>query len=174
MNIKGERYLILWYPCSSAGKESAGNAGDHGPIPGSGRSPGEGISHLLQYSWTSLVAQMVKNPSAMQETWIRSLGWEDPLKEGMELQYSYLDNPHRQRVSGGLQPTGSQRVGHDLVTKHSTAIHRKQTYYITILNMNNSFHILVNHYRIKVRMLNLNWWILHPYDQQWQIICYLF
>ena len=52
-------------------------------MPVLGRSPGEGISYPLQYSWTSLVAQMVKNPPAMQETWVRSLGWEDPLEEGM-------------------------------------------------------------------------------------------
>ena len=46
------------------------------------RSPGEGIGYLLQYSWASLVAQMVKNLPAMQETWVRSLGWEDPLEKG--------------------------------------------------------------------------------------------
>ena len=50
------------FPGSSAGKESPYNAGDPGSIPGSGRSPGEGIGYPLQYSWTSLVAQMVKNP----------------------------------------------------------------------------------------------------------------
>ena len=55
---------------SSAGKESVCNAGDPSLIPGSGRSPGEGIGYPLQYSWASLVAQMVKNPPAMQETWV--------------------------------------------------------------------------------------------------------
>ena len=50
-------------------------------IPGSGRSPGEGIGYPLQYSWISLVAQLVKNLPAMQETWIQSLGWEDPLEK---------------------------------------------------------------------------------------------
>ena len=53
---------------SSVGKESACNAGDPSSIPGSGRSTGEGIGYPLQYSWASLVAQMVKNPPAMQET----------------------------------------------------------------------------------------------------------
>jgi len=53
---------------SSAGKESTCNAGDPGSIPGSGRSPGEGIGYPLQYSWASLVAEMVKNPPAMWET----------------------------------------------------------------------------------------------------------
>ena len=52
-------------------------------IPGSGRSPVEGIGYLLQYPWASLVAQTVKNTSAMRETWVRSLGWKDPLEEGM-------------------------------------------------------------------------------------------
>ena len=44
--------------------------------------PGEGIGYPLQYSWASLVAQMVKNLSAMWETWVQSLGWEDPLEKG--------------------------------------------------------------------------------------------
>ena len=58
------------------------NAGDLGSTPGSGRFPGEGIGYPLQYSWPSLVAQLVKNPPAIQETWVRSLGWEDPLEKG--------------------------------------------------------------------------------------------
>ena len=61
---------ISGLPDSSVGKESICNAGDPGSIPGSGRSPGEGLGYPLQYSWTSLVAQMVKNLSAMQETWV--------------------------------------------------------------------------------------------------------
>ena len=51
--------------------------------PGSGRSPGEGIGYPLQYSWASLVAQLVKNPPAVWETWVQSLGWVDPLEESM-------------------------------------------------------------------------------------------
>ena len=51
-------------------------------IPGSGRSAGEGIGYPLQYSQASLVAQLVKNTPAIQETWVRSLGWEDPLEKG--------------------------------------------------------------------------------------------
>ena len=51
-------------------------------MPGPGRSPGEGIDYPLQYSWASLVDQMVKNPPAMQETWVQSLGWEYPLEKG--------------------------------------------------------------------------------------------
>ena len=77
---------------SSVGKESICNAGDPSSIPGSRRSTGEGISYPLQYSWASLVAQLVKNPPAMWETWVRSLSWEDPLEKGDPLQYSGLEN----------------------------------------------------------------------------------
>ena len=59
-------------------------------IPGSGRSPGEGIGYPLQYSWASLVAQIVKNPPAMEETWVLSLGWEDPLEKDMATHSSIL------------------------------------------------------------------------------------
>ena len=62
--------VFLGFPFGSTGKESTCNAGDLGSIPGLGRSPGEGIGYTLQYSWVSLVAQLVKNPSAMQETWV--------------------------------------------------------------------------------------------------------
>ena len=58
------------FPDSSVGKESACNAGDPSSIPGSGRSTGEGINYPLQYSRAALVAQLVKNPPAMQEAWI--------------------------------------------------------------------------------------------------------
>ena len=68
---------------SSVGKESACKAGDPSLIPGLGRYTGKGIVYLLQYSWASLVTQLVKNLPAMQETQetqVRSLGWEDPLE----------------------------------------------------------------------------------------------
>ena len=81
------------FPDSSVGKESAYNAGDPGSIPGSGRSAGEEIGYPLQYSWASLVAQLLKNPPAMQETWvpqIQSLGREDPLEESLATQSSIL------------------------------------------------------------------------------------
>ena len=80
----------LGFPGSSAGKESACNAGDTGLIPGSGRSPGEGIGYPLQYSRASLVVQMVKNPFVMQQSWVRSLGWEDPLEKDMTAHSSTL------------------------------------------------------------------------------------
>ena len=74
---------IFGFPGSAAYKESTCNAGDPGSIPGSGRFPGEGIGYPLQYSWDSLVAYLAKNPPAVWETWVQSLGWEDPLEEGM-------------------------------------------------------------------------------------------
>ena len=75
---------------SSVGKESACNAGDPGSIPRLGRSTGEGIGYLLQNSWASLVAQLVKNLPAMQETPIQFLGWEDPLEKGEATHYNIL------------------------------------------------------------------------------------
>ena len=72
-------FIVRGFPHSSAGKESACNAGDLGSIPGSGRPTGKGTGSPLQYSWASLVAQLVKNLPAMWETWVWSLGWEDPL-----------------------------------------------------------------------------------------------
>ena len=78
------------FPNNSVGKESACNAGDPNSIPGSGRSAGEGIDYPLQYSWASLVAQLVKNPPAMWETWVQSLGWEDPLEKGKTTHSSIL------------------------------------------------------------------------------------
>ena len=83
---------VIFYG-NSAGKESTCNAGDPGSIPGSGRSPEEGIGHPLQYSWVSLVAQMVKNLPAMQETWVRSQGRSPGEGNGKPLQYSCLENP---------------------------------------------------------------------------------
>ena len=64
--------------------------------------------------WASLVVQMVKNLSAMQETQAQFLGWEVPLEEGMATHSSILAwrIPWTEEP-GGLQPTGSQRVGHD-------------------------------------------------------------
>jgi len=107
--------VFLGFPGGSAGKESACNAGDLSLIPGLGRSPGEGKGYPLQYSglensmdysmvsqqvrhdlttWASLVAQMVKNQLAIQETWVRFLGWEDSMEEGMATHSSVLENPH--------------------------------------------------------------------------------
>ena len=113
--------LLFWFfvqgnrlPDSSAGKESACNAG---LSLGSGRSSGEGIGYSLQYSWASLVAQMVKTLPAMQETWVWSLGWENPLQKGTATHFSILAwrIPWTEEP-GRLQSMGLQRVGHNWAT----------------------------------------------------------
>ena len=101
----------MGFPGSSAGKESACHAGDPCLIAGSGRSPGEGIGYPLQYFGASLVAQMVKNPPAMQETQVSISGLERSPGggRGNPLQYSFLENPCGQRsleaAANGLTKT---------------------------------------------------------------------
>ena len=72
------------------------------------------FNSYLPIIWASFVAQLVKNLPAMQETWVQSLGWEDPLEEGMATHSSILawripwtEDP------GGIQSMGSQSIGHD-------------------------------------------------------------
>ena len=79
------------FPDSSVGKDFACNTGDPSSIPGLGRSSGEGIGYPLHYSWASLVAQLVKNLPAMRETWVWSLGWEEPLEKGKATHSSILE-----------------------------------------------------------------------------------
>ena len=74
LNLTSNPDSYMGFPDSSVGKEAACNAGDLGSILGFRRSSGEGIGYPLQYFWASLVAQLVKNPPAMWETWARSLG----------------------------------------------------------------------------------------------------
>ena len=107
-------YLLMGFPGASVGKESTCNAGDAGFIRGSGSSPGEGIGYPLQYSWATVMTEMVKNLPAMWETWVQSLGWEDPREEGMATQSSitawripWIEEP------GKLQSVGLQRLRHD-------------------------------------------------------------
>ena len=81
-------------------------------IPGLGRSTAEGIGYPLQYSWASLVAQLVKNLPAMwetRETWVQSLGWEYPLEKGKDTQSNIL----AQRIPWTIQSMGSQKVRYD-------------------------------------------------------------
>ena len=78
-------------------------------IPGPGRSAGEGIGYPLQYSWTSLVTQLIKNLPAMWETWVQPLGWEDSLEKGKATHSSIL----AWRIPQTIQSMGSQRVGHN-------------------------------------------------------------
>ena len=96
------------FPESSVGKESTCNARDPGSIPGLGRSTGEGIGYPFQYSWASLMVQLVKNLSAMQETWVQSLGWEDPLENVKATHSSIL----AWRIPWTVWSMGSQRVRH--------------------------------------------------------------
>ena len=97
---------------SSVGKESTCNAGDTCSIPGSGRSAGEGIGYPLQYSWVSLVVKLVKNLPAIWETWVWSLGLEDPLEKGKATHSSFL----AWRFPWTVYSMGSQRVPHDWKT----------------------------------------------------------
>ena len=99
----------MGFPDSSVGKESACNTGDPVSITGSGRSTGEGIGYPLQYSWASLVAQLVKNLPARWETWVRSLGWKDPLEKTKATHSSIL----AWRIPRTVLSMGSQRVRHD-------------------------------------------------------------
>ena len=100
------------FPDSSFGKESACNAGGPSSIPGSGRYPGEGIGYPLQYSWASLVAQLVKDLPAVRETWVWSLGWEDPLEKGTATRSSFL----AWRIPWTMQSMGLQRIRWDCAT----------------------------------------------------------
>ena len=104
--------LFQGFSDSSVGKESACIADDPSSIPGSGRSTGEGIGYPLQYCWASLVAQLVKNPPAMWETWVWSLGWEDPLEKRKATHSSIL----AWRSPWTIQSIGWQRVRHNSVT----------------------------------------------------------
>ena len=115
--------LHMGFPGHSAGKQSACKAGDPGSIPGLLRSPEEGIGYPLQYSWTSLVAQSVKNPPTGQETWVRSLGWEDPLEKGVATHFTVLAcRIPRTEEPGRLQPMKLKRVRHDWVTNNDNHV----------------------------------------------------
>ena len=98
-------------------KESTCNVGDPSSIPGLGRSPGEGTGYPLQFTWASLVAQIVKKPPALWVIWVRSLNWEDPLEKGMTTH----SNIRTWRIPwteepGRLQSLGSQRVKYNWAT----------------------------------------------------------
>ena len=117
--VKQDKTIIIqpvWgFPGSSAGKESVCNAGDPGSIPGLGRSPGEGIGYPLQCSQASLVAQLVKNLPTMRETWVPSLGWEDPLEKGKATHSSILAwrIPWTEEPGWLATALGLHRVRHD-------------------------------------------------------------
>ena len=109
LNLNSLNTSTAGFPDSSVGKESACNAEDPSSIPGSGRSTGEGIGYPLQYSWASLMAQLVKNPPAMQKTWVQSLGWEDSLERGKATHCNIL----AWRIPWTVYSMELQRVGCD-------------------------------------------------------------
>ena len=132
--------IFLGFSCGSAGKEPTCSAGDLGSVPRLGRSHGEGKGYPLQCSglensmdcivhevpkssrtqlsnfhlhfWTSLVAQTVKNLPATWETWLRSLGWEVPLEEGMAIHSDILAwrIPWTERSLAGYNPWGHKEL----------------------------------------------------------------
>ena len=108
--------ILKGFPDSSVGKESVCNAGDPGLIPGLGRSRRRDRLPTPVFL-DSLVAQIVKNLPVMQETWVRSLGWEDPLEEGMATHSSILAwrNP---------MDRGAWRAAVHRVTKSQTRLKR--------------------------------------------------
>ena len=83
-----------------------------------GKFPGEGIGYPLQYSWASLVVKTLRNLPAMRETWAQSLGWEDPLEEGMETPVFLPGDSPFAEESGELQFMGSKRVWYDWAHTH--------------------------------------------------------
>ena len=110
-----QNFTVSWYNTalfhfwshlfSSVGKESVYNSGDPDWILELGRSAGEGIGHPLQYFWVSLVAQLVKSLTAMQETWFWSLGLEDLLEKGKAAHSSIL----AWRIHGIYSPWGCKQ-----------------------------------------------------------------
>ena len=107
--LEDSPFPVLWgFPGGSAGKESACNAGDLGEIPGSGRSWRRDrlpTPEILGF----LVAKLVKNPPAMPESWVWSLGWEDPLEQATHSSILAWRIPWTEEP-GGLQSLGLQRV----------------------------------------------------------------
>ena len=100
----------MGFPGGSDSRESTCNAGDPSSVAGSGRSPGEGIGYPLQYSWASLVAQLVKNLPVVQKACVQSLAWKDTLEKGI---FPFLPTPvfwpgefHGQRSLAGYSPWG--------------------------------------------------------------------
>ena len=111
------------FPDSSVGKESTCTKADPGLISGLGRSTGEGIGYPLQYSWASIVAQLVKNLPAMQETPVWFLVWEDHWRrEKLLSPVFWLEEFH------GLYSMGSRRVKHSWVTFTFTSKNKPHSY----------------------------------------------
>ena len=104
--------LFIDFSNSSVGKESTCNAGDPGLIPGSGRSAGERIDYPLQYSWASLVAQLVKNPPANAGD-VRDMGLIPGLGRSLEKGKATDSSILAWRIPWTVKSMGLQRVRHD-------------------------------------------------------------
>ena len=93
--------------------------------------------------WASLVAQRLKRLPAMQETWVRSLGREDPLEKETATHSSILAwRIPWMEESGGLQSTGSQRVGHDWATSHTHTHHNCDCFFVFLMLFNYSIYLV--------------------------------
>ena len=118
-------YTLPFSPGNSAGKESTCSAEDPSSIPRSERSPGEAIGYPLQYSWASLLAQMVKNLPTRWETWVRSLAGEDPWRRGMVTHSSILaqripmDRGAWQATVHGVAKSWTERVSTSAILNYS-------------------------------------------------------
>ena len=140
----------LWgnFSHSSVGKKSICNAGDPGSIPGSGRSSGEGIGYPLQYSWASLVAQLVKNPPAKRETWVWSLGWEDPMEKGKAIHSCILARRIPWTIVHGVtkSQTGLNDFHSILISAHINYAHFNvlQSYFLRFILLPLSTLLCVN------------------------------
>ena len=102
--------LCMGFPGSSAGKESACNAGDPGSIPGLGRCPGKGIGYPLQYSWASLVAQTVKNPPACRRPEFNPWVWMIPREGNVPTPVLLSGELNGQRSLEGYRPWGHKQT----------------------------------------------------------------
>ena len=118
--------VFLGFSGGTDSKESACNVGNLGSVPELGRSPGGGHGNPLQYYWASLVAQMVKNLSTVQETWVRSLLQEDLPKEGRAF---LLGESPGQRSLVGYSPWGHEES--DMTEQLSTAQHTSFSHIMT-------------------------------------------
>ena len=112
--IKKKKNQNMGFLGGLAGKESTCNMGDLDWIPGLGRSPGDGKGYPLQYSWASLVPQLVKNLPAMSETWVQPLVGKIPRRSKWLPTPVFLSEKfHGQRsLMGYIQFMVSQKVGH--------------------------------------------------------------
>ena len=130
------KWFIRGFPDSSVGKESACSAGDPISIPGLGRSTGEGIGYPLQYSWASLVAQLVKNPPAMWETgfspWVGKILWR---RERLPTPVFWPGEIH------GLYSLWGHK---ELDTTERLSLKKEKWFISTIINVTDIYQHLIN------------------------------